>query len=176
MPQKKSTTGSDKAKKAPKKAQPATKLAKALSSTKGKAAALASDPAVAEVVAAILVATAAALRNPAKARSMAGAAGEELKSATADVKQGGGALRKLVLDVARRSIDAIGASAGGSTGGSAAPAASRSGEGGAADAKGKEPAPARSASKSAKAPKSKKAPKSTRAPKSQSKKTPKSKK
>lgn len=124
MPKKKSQGGPDKDERSSKTKPRTAKLGKALRSTKSRAAALASNPAVAEVVAAILVSTAAALRDPAKARALAGSAGDELKSATAEVKQGGSALRQIVLDVARRSIDAIGGSAGG---GDAAPGESGSG-------------------------------------------------
>lgn len=68
---------------------------------------VAKDPMTTEVVAATLVAAAAALRNPKKARALALEAGDDLKkAATSGVK--GSALWQLALDVARRSIDEIG--------------------------------------------------------------------
>ena len=68
---------------------------------------LAKNPMTTEVVAATLVAAAAALRDPKKAKALALEAADDLKKAA---KSGadGGALWKLALDVARRSIDAVG--------------------------------------------------------------------
>lgn len=68
---------------------------------------IAKNPLATEVVAATLVAAAAALRDPKKAKALALSAADDLKKAA---KSGadGGALWKLALDVARRSIDAIG--------------------------------------------------------------------
>lgn len=68
---------------------------------------LARNPMTTEVVAATLVAAAAALRDPKKAKALALSAADDLKKAA---KSGadGGALWKLALDVARRSIDAVG--------------------------------------------------------------------
>jgi hypothetical protein len=74
-----------------------------------KAADLASNPAVAEVVAAALVAAAAALKNPAKARAMAESVSDELESASANAAGKGSAFWQLALDIARRSVDAMGA-------------------------------------------------------------------
>jgi len=68
---------------------------------------LAENPATAEVVAATLVAAAAALRNPAKARALATEAADDLKKAARTGVEGG-ALWQLALDVARKSIDALG--------------------------------------------------------------------
>ena len=83
---------------------------KAVVRTAGKKAAdLASNPAVAEVVAATLVAAAAAIKNPKKARDMAASVGEELESASKNAAGKGGAFWQLALDIARRSIDSIGA-------------------------------------------------------------------
>ena len=73
-----------------------------------KAAGLAANPVVAEVVAAALVATAAAIKNPKKARDIAASAADELKSASEDVGKQGSAMWQLALDIARRSIDALG--------------------------------------------------------------------
>ena len=108
-------------------ARPATKPAKATKTAKvaktakaGKAAAsakvqkvvkgakkIAQHPMATEVVAATLVAAAAALRDPKKAKALALEAADDLRKAA---KSGadGGALWKLALDVARRSIDAVG--------------------------------------------------------------------
>jgi hypothetical protein len=69
---------------------------------------LAKNPATAEIVAATLVAAAAALRNPKRAQALALEAADDLKQA-AKTGVEGGALWQLALDVARRSIDEIGA-------------------------------------------------------------------
>ena len=68
---------------------------------------IAKNPMTTEIVAATLVAAAAALRDPKKAKALALEAADDLKKAA---KSGadGGALWKLALDVARRSIDAVG--------------------------------------------------------------------
>ena len=72
---------------------------------------IAQNPMTTEVVAATLVAAAAALRDPKKAKALALEAADDLKKAA---KSGadGGALWKLALDVARRSIDAVGKEGG----------------------------------------------------------------
>jgi hypothetical protein len=106
------------------KAAPKAKAAKAIKATKAAAKPkpartakvqkvvkgakkLARNPMTTEVVAATLVAAAAALRDPKKAKALALSAADDLKKAA---KSGadGGALWKLALDVARRSIDAVG--------------------------------------------------------------------
>jgi hypothetical protein len=74
-----------------------------------KAADLASNPVVAEIVAATLVAAAAAIRDPKKARQIAAAAGDEWHSATKGAGQGGEALWQMAMDVGRRSLEALGA-------------------------------------------------------------------
>lgn len=73
---------------------------------------IAQNPMTTEVVAATLVAAAAALRDPKKAKALALEAADDLKKAA---KSGvdGGALWQLALDVARRSIDEIGKEGGG---------------------------------------------------------------
>jgi len=73
---------------------------------------LAQNPMTTEVVAATLVAAAAALRDPKKAKALALEAADDLKKAA---KSGadGGALWKLALDIARRSIDTVGKENGG---------------------------------------------------------------
>ena len=87
----------------PKKAAGKAKVAKVVKGAKK----IAQNPMTTEVVAATLVAAAAALRDPAKAKALALSAADDLKKAA---KSGadGGALWKLALDVARRSVDAIG--------------------------------------------------------------------
>ena len=86
---------------APAKAVKVAKLARE------KAADLASHPAVAEIVAATLVAAAAAIKNPQKAREMASAVGDELETASQQAADGGNKFWQLALDIARRSIDAV---------------------------------------------------------------------
>ena len=89
-----------------KKADGKAKVAKVLKGAKK----IAQNPMAAEIVAATLVAAAAALRNPKKAQALAVEAADDLKKA-AKTGVDGGALWQLALDVARRSIDAIGAEA-----------------------------------------------------------------
>ena len=86
-----------------KKADGKVKVAKVLKGAKR----IAQNPMAAEIVAATLVAAAAALRNPKRAQALAVEAADDLKKA-AKTGVDGGALWQLVLDVARRSIDAIG--------------------------------------------------------------------
>jgi hypothetical protein len=92
-----------KAKAKPKKTSGKAKVAKVMKGAKK----IAQNPMTTEVVAATLVAAAAALRDPKKAKALALSAADDLKKAA---KSGadGGALWKLALDVARRSVDAIG--------------------------------------------------------------------
>lgn len=87
----------------PKKVTGKAKVAKVVKGAKK----IAQNPMTTEVVAATLVAAAAALRDPKKAKALALSAADDLKKAA---KSGadGGALWKLALDVARRSVDAIG--------------------------------------------------------------------
>jgi len=73
---------------------------------------IAKSPMATEVVAATLVAAAAALRDPKKARALALEAADDLKKAARSGVDGG-ALWQLALDVARRSIDQIGNEGGG---------------------------------------------------------------
>ncbi len=84
-----------------------TKVAKVAKRAKAKAADLATHPAVAEIVAATLVAAAAALKNPQKARDMATAVSSELETASKEAVDRGGRLWQLALDIARRSIDTL---------------------------------------------------------------------
>lgn len=74
-----------------------------------KAAELAQSPVVAEIVAASLVAAAAAIKNPAKARAMAASAADELKSVGKSATDKNNPFWQLALDIARRSIDSLGA-------------------------------------------------------------------
>ncbi|HUE78634.1 MAG TPA: hypothetical protein VMN38_03290 [Sphingomicrobium sp.] len=85
-----------------------TKVAKAARRVSNKAGKLAANPLVAEVVAATLVAAAAALKSPKKAREMAAAAAEDLESASKEVSARGSAFWQLALDIARRSVDSLG--------------------------------------------------------------------
>lgn len=103
------------------RAQPAAageaKIAKTLKNAKSAASKLKENPLVSEVVAAALVATAAALKDPQKARRLAADAGEELDRAQGKVSRKADAFWTLALDIARRSLDALGPA--GETGGSA---------------------------------------------------------
>ena len=92
----------------PAKAAKVTKAAKIAASAKK----VAKNPAAAEVVAATLVAAAAALRNPKKAQALALEAADDIKRAARSGVDSGEALWKLALDVARRSIDALGPDSG----------------------------------------------------------------
>ena len=65
-------------------------------------------PVVAEVVAATLVAAAAALKNPQKARQLAESAGEELAAVGKGAAGKGADLWQLALEIARRSVAAVG--------------------------------------------------------------------
>ena len=94
----------DKKKSKKKKTDGRVKVAKVLKGAKK----IAQNPMAAEIVAATLVAAAAALRNPKRAQALAVEAADDLKKA-AKTGVDGGALWQLALDVARRSIDAIGA-------------------------------------------------------------------
>lgn len=101
------------AKKTPAKTGSSAKVNKTLTKAKTKAVKLASNPLVAEVVASTLVAAAAAMRNPKQARAMAADVAEELNEMAGQAARKSGALWQLALDLARRSIDALGADDGG---------------------------------------------------------------
>ena len=96
--------------KAAKPAKP-TKVSKVAKVTAGAKRA-AKNPAAAEVVAATLVAAAAALRNPKKAQALALEAADDIKRAAKSGINSGEAMWKLAMDVARRSIDALGPDSG----------------------------------------------------------------
>lgn len=105
----KTSTAKDK-KSTKKKADP-TPAAEAVRQVAKKARVLANNPVVTEIVAATLVAAAAALKNPAKARALADSAADELKEASKGATAGTGAIWQLAMDVARRSVEAIGTEA-----------------------------------------------------------------
>ena len=92
----------------PVKAAKVTKVAKVAASAKRAA----KNPAAAEVVAATLVAAAAALRNPKKAQALALEAADDIKRAAKSGINSGEAMWKLAMEVARRSIDALGPDSG----------------------------------------------------------------
>ena len=81
---------------------------KTVRDAKSRAKELASNPAVAEIVAASLVAAAAAIKNPKKARDMASAVGDELETASKQAVDRGNAFWQLAIDIARRSMEALG--------------------------------------------------------------------
>ena len=83
-------------------------VTKAVRGAKAKATAIATNPAVAEIVAASLVAAAAAIKNPKKARDMATAVGDQLEAASKQSVDRGNAFWQLAIDIARRSIEALG--------------------------------------------------------------------
>ena len=89
-----------------KKAKP-IKVEKKIRKVTEKAAKLAANPIVAEIASAALLAAAAAVRNPDKAKSVAKAAGDELSAAAKSATKQGSAFWQLAIDIARRSVDAL---------------------------------------------------------------------
>jgi hypothetical protein len=77
----------------------------------GKAAkrlkSLTQNPLIADVVAAALVATAAALKDSKKARQLAAQAGDELNALAKEGAERGNAMWQLALDIGRRSLDSL---------------------------------------------------------------------
>lgn len=73
-----------------------------------KVKALAENPLVVEVVSAALIATAAALRDPKKARQLAEGTGDELRKLGTEGAEKGSALWTLALDIGRRALDTLG--------------------------------------------------------------------
>jgi hypothetical protein len=77
----------------------------------GKAAqsfkSIAQNPLVADLVAAALVSTAAALKDSKKARQLAGQAEEELTALAKEGAEKGNAMWQLALEVGRRAIDTL---------------------------------------------------------------------
>ena len=105
---------SDKGKKA-KKSKAAVKIPKRIAGVKvskavrqaGKSALkLAEQPAVSETVAAALLAAAAALRDPPATKRAAGAAAGAAGEAGQEAIKIGDSLRKMAIDMARRTLDA----------------------------------------------------------------------
>ena len=92
----------------PKKSPAAKTVDKAVRGAKAKAKELAANPAIAEIVAASLVAAAAAIKNPKKARDMASAVGNELETASKQAVDRGNTFWQMAIDIARRSIEALG--------------------------------------------------------------------
>ena len=89
------------------KAAKAGKVEKKFRKATERAAKLAANPIVAEITAAALLAAAAAVRNPDKARAVARAAGDELSAAARTATRQGGAFWQLAVDIARRSVDSL---------------------------------------------------------------------
>ena len=96
-----------KKKAAKKAAKPMGVTAKAGKAARKAGAAIAGNPAVAEVVAAALVGAAAALRNPKKARALANAGSERLEALGKDAANKGSALWALALEVGRKSLETL---------------------------------------------------------------------
>jgi hypothetical protein len=76
------------------------------STTKGIKS-LTENPLVADVVAAALVATAAALKDSNKARQLAGSAGDQLNALSKQSAEHGNAMWDLALDIGRRTIETL---------------------------------------------------------------------
>lgn len=74
---------------------------------KDKLKALAGNPLVADVVAAALVATAAALKDSKRARALASDAAEELTALSKSSSKTGSAMWELALQVGRQSLEAL---------------------------------------------------------------------
>ena len=68
---------------------------------------LADSPIVAELVDAALTSTAAALKDPTKAREMAGNAQQELTAVARDASKKGSAIWKLALEFGRQALDTL---------------------------------------------------------------------
>jgi hypothetical protein len=69
---------------------------------------LAENPMVANIVASALVATAAAIRDPAKARKLAAQTGDQLTGLAKESVDRGNAMWQLALDVGRRALEEFG--------------------------------------------------------------------
>jgi hypothetical protein len=82
------------------------KVSKAVRQAGKTALKLAEQPAVSETVAAALLAAAAALRDPAATKRATGAAADAAGQAGQEAIGLGDSLRKLALDMARRTLDA----------------------------------------------------------------------
>jgi len=99
-----STKGVEVAKDKKKKGKDKAKAGKGGAS---KLKAFAENPIVADLVAAALVSTAAALKDPGKARAMAGDAQDELTAMARDASKKGSAMWKLALEVGRQALDTL---------------------------------------------------------------------
>ena len=82
------------------------KVSKAVRQAGKSALKLAEQPAVSETVAAALLAAAAALRDPPATRRAAGAAADAAGEAGQDAIRLGDSLRRMAIDMARRTLDA----------------------------------------------------------------------
>jgi hypothetical protein len=98
-------------KKKKKKARKSAKSSVGAAPTKGKVAkrlkSLTKNPLVADVVAAALVATAAALKDSRKARQLAASAGDELEALAKEGAERGNAMWKLAIEVGKRAVDTL---------------------------------------------------------------------
>ena len=83
------------------------RVAKAIKSAKSAASKLKDNPLIGEIVAAALVATAAALKDPQKARRLAEDAGDELQRAGKKATRKSQDFWNLALDIARRTVDSL---------------------------------------------------------------------
>jgi hypothetical protein len=72
---------------------------------------LSNNKLVADVVAAALVATAAALKDSDKAKRFAAEAGDQLEKLSKESAQRGSAMWQLALDIGRRALDSVGSEA-----------------------------------------------------------------
>jgi hypothetical protein len=103
------------------------KVAKAVRKAGNSALKFAEQPAVSETVAAALLAAAAALRDPPATKRAAAAAADSAGEAGQDAIRLGDSLRKMAIDMARRTLDAW------ESGDSRAGGAGREGPGGESD-------------------------------------------
>lgn len=83
------------------------KVSKAVRQAGKSALKLAEQPAVSETVAAALLAAASALRDPPATKRAAGTAAEAAGEAGQEAIRLGDSLRKLAIDMARRTLDAL---------------------------------------------------------------------
>ena len=91
-----------------KKKDKKVKAGKASGAVLTKLKAVGDNPLVADVVAAALVATAAALKDSNKARALASHASDELTKLSKSGASRGNAMWQLALDIGRRSLEAVG--------------------------------------------------------------------
>ena len=91
-----------------KKKDKKAKAGKAPGAVLTKLKAVGDNPLVADVVAAALVATAAALKDSNKARALASHASDELTKLSKSGASRGNAMWQLALDIGRRSLEAVG--------------------------------------------------------------------